>query len=190
MSVLSALRVTSGQTIDPIHLVYAAAGSTLAWGFVDGMMDLIGVLINRTHTYKVLNSLVKAQSLGEFRQHLMDESPSYIVEKLNDNSLEQIQTFLRSQEQTHRPGLNRDDLQKAFYIWLIVVSASLPLIMPLILIKDHLVAFRVTQFISVWIMFAMGYKLGDWLGIHSLFSGLFFAAFGAFITMVCIALGG
>lgn len=190
MSVLSTLQVSSAQAIDPRSLVYAAAGSTVAWGFVDGMMYLIGVLIDRTRTYTVLNGLKASPNLTDFRQRLMDESPDYIIEKLNDNSLEQIQSFLQSRQQTRRPGLNKEDFQTAFYIWLIVISATLPLIMPLLLIDNQLTAFRVTQFISVWIMFAMGYKLGDWLGVKSVASGLSFAAIGVGITAICIYLGG
>lgn len=190
MSVLSTLQVTSAQTIDTRSLVYAAIGSTVAWGFVDGMMYLIGTLIDRTRAYKVVKGLRSAPNLLDFRKQLSAESPDYVVERLSDPSLEKIQAFLQSKEQLHHRGLSFEHLQTAFYIWLVVVSAGLPLIMPLLFIKDHVIAFRMTQFISVWIMFAMGYKLGVWLDLKPFISGLIFAAIGVLIAVTCIYLGG
>ncbi|MFZ1342823.1 hypothetical protein [Thiothrix eikelboomii] len=190
MSVLSTLQVASAQSIDTRSLVYAAIGSTIAWGFVDGMMYLVGTLMDRTRAYKVMRGLRSAASVLDFRQQLIAESPEYLVDRLSDHSLDKIQTFLQSEPLEHRPSLNRDDLQTALLLWLVVVSASLPLIMPLVFIHDHVLAFRVTQFISVWIMFAMGYKLGTWLGVKSVKSGLLFAMIGILIAVVCIYLGG
>jgi VIT1/CCC1 family predicted Fe2+/Mn2+ transporter len=190
MSVLSTLQAASGQSIDTRSLIYAAIGSTVAWGFVDAIMSLIGTLLDRTRTHSVLNGLKEASTLDEFRQRLMDESPDYIVNRLDDNALAQIQNFLRSKNQLRRAGLDKADLQKAFYIWLTVVSAGLPLILPLVLIKDPLLAFRVTQWISVWILFSMGYKLGVWLDIKPLSAGILSAAVGLFIMITCISLGG
>jgi VIT1/CCC1 family predicted Fe2+/Mn2+ transporter len=190
MSVLSTLQAASGQSIDTRSLIYAAIGSTVAWGFVDAIMSLIGTLLDRIRTHSVLNGLKEASTLDEFRQRLMDESPDYIVNRLDDNALAQIQSFLRSKNQLRRAGLDKADLQKAFYIWLTVVSAGLPLILPLVLIKDPLLAFRVTQWISVWILFSMGYKLGVWLDIKPLSAGILSAAVGLFIMITCISLGG
>ncbi|MFM2319553.1 MAG: hypothetical protein RLZZ215_2174 [Pseudomonadota bacterium] len=190
MSVLSALQVTSAQTIDTQSLVYAALGSTVAWGFVDGMIYLLGVLIDRTRTHNIVNGLKTASNLIDFRKQLSAESPYYVVERLSDHALEKIQAFLQSQKQLKRHRLSFKDLQTALYIWFVVISAGLPLIVPLLFIHDQMLAFRVTQLISVWIMFAMGYKLGVWLGVRPFNSGLIFAAIGVLIAMVCIYLGG
>ena len=51
MSVLSTLQVVSAQAIDTRSLLYAALGSTAAWGFVDAMTSLVSTLLSRTHIY-------------------------------------------------------------------------------------------------------------------------------------------
>ncbi|HPY40774.1 MAG TPA: hypothetical protein PLM98_09660 [Thiolinea sp.] len=193
MSVLSTLQVVSAQTaqtIDTRSLLYAALGSTAAWGFVDAMLSLVTKLIDRTHTYQVVKHLREATNLSAFRERLRDEAPDYVVEQLDDTALRKIQGLLQSKANVKRPGLNAQDYLAALHIWLIVVSAVLPLALPFLLIDDPLTAFRVTQLVSVWIMFALGYSLGEWLGTKPIRSGLSFAAIGIVITIVCIALGG
>ena len=113
-----------------------------------------------------------------------------MVDQLDDAALKKIQDLLLLQNEVKRPGLNTQDYIVAFHIWLIVVSAVLPLALPFIFIDDPLTAFRVTQLVSVWIMFGLVYSLGEWLGTKPIQSGLTFAAIGIVITVVCIALGG
>lgn len=190
MSVLSTLQVVSAQAIDTRSLLYAALGSTAAWGFVDAMTSLVSTLLSRTHTYQVVKRLRESTHLADFRKRLTDEAPDYVVDQLDDAALKKIQDLLLLQDEVKRPGLNAQDYIAAFHIWLIVVSAVLPLALPFIFIDDPLTAFRVTQLVSVWIMFGLGYSLGEWLGTKPIQSGLTFAAIGVVITVVCIALGG
>ena len=190
MSVLSTLQVVSAQAIDTRSLLYAALGSTAAWGFVDAMTSLVSTLLSRTHTYQVIKRLRESTHLADFRKRLTDEAPAYVVDQLDDAALKKIQDLLLLQNEVKRPGLNTQDYIVAFHIWLIVVSAVLPLALPFIFIDDPLTAFRVTQLVSVWIMFGLVYSLGEWLGTKPIQSGLTFAAIGIVITVVCIALGG
>ncbi|MFZ1386251.1 MAG: hypothetical protein WBP46_00980 [Thiolinea sp.] len=190
MSVLSTLQVVSAQAIDTRSLLYAALGSTAAWGFVDAMTSLVSTLLSRTHTYQVVKRLRESTHLADFRKRLTDEAPAYVVDQLDDAALKKIQDLLLLQNEVKRPGLNTQDYIVAFHIWLIVVSAVLPLALPFIFIDDPLTAFRVTQLVSVWIMFGLVYSLGEWLGTKPIQSGLTFAAIGIVITVVCIALGG
>jgi VIT1/CCC1 family predicted Fe2+/Mn2+ transporter len=89
-----------------------------------------------------------------------------------------------------RPTLNRDDLSASLAIFLIVVAATFPVVLPFALIDDVGVAKNVSRAIAVAMLFFGGLALGRYAGYGSWKVGLLMAGLGAALVVAINALGG
>jgi VIT1/CCC1 family predicted Fe2+/Mn2+ transporter len=83
------------------------------------------------------------------------------------------------------------DLVEAFGVFLLVVIATFPVVVPFLLIDDARTAMRVAQVVTLVMLFLAGFALGRHAGYAKpLRAGLGMAVFGAVLIAVVKALGG
>ena len=89
-----------------------------------------------------------------------------------------------------RPSLERADLLAALAICLIVVSATLPVVLPYVLIGDVRTAKTVSRVVALAMLFLGGLVLGRYAGYGSWKAGGIMVALGAGMVGAIMALGG
>jgi len=88
-------------------------------------------------------------------------------------------------------GLRRDDYFAAIGVFLLVVTATFPVVLPFLLTSNTALAMQSSRIITLAMLFAAGFTLGRYAGhAHPVRIGLVMLAFGAALILTVIALGG
>ncbi|MBB4862270.1 hypothetical protein HNP46_001108 [Pseudomonas nitritireducens] len=188
ISVISA--ASTGATRQ--DLIVAALGCNLAWGLVDALMLLVRLRVERVHQHGRLRALRRTSSDTDFRDGLEEFLPPRLVAVLEPEEVWRLRQRLMGSE------LGCGELRHggaeiwlaALLIVLLVTGITLPLILPLWLVPDDLLALRLAQGIGVTMLFGLGWLLSRWAGDSPWPGALGFMALGVAMTGLCIALGG
>ena len=89
-----------------------------------------------------------------------------------------------------RPTLQWDDLRAALVIFLIVVAATFPVVLPFALISDVATAKTVSRARSLAMLFVGGLALDRYAGYGSWRVGLMMVTLGTALVIAINALGG
>jgi VIT1/CCC1 family predicted Fe2+/Mn2+ transporter len=89
-----------------------------------------------------------------------------------------------------RPALHWDDVLAALGIFLIVVAATFPVVLPFAVIQDVATAKNVSRAIGLAMLFVGGLALGRYAGYGSWRVGLTMVAVGTALVIAINALGG
>lgn len=174
------------------QLVLAALGCNLAWGVVDALMTLVGMRVDREHRHAGLRALRRSADEKSFREGLREFLPDLVVDHLQSNDVQRLRgSFLKSLLGTgEAPSLGREH----WFAWLILAGhtfvATLPIILPLLVIHDDLLALRLAQSTGLLLMFGLGWLLARWAGGRPWQGAVGFTALGVAMTGICLALGG
>ena len=181
---------TAGR--DEIHTVlFAALGSNLAWGLVDAVMYLVGTLAERTRKLTLVRRVRSTATPREAQAILADALERHLGAVPGAEVLEVMCQRLNAlPELPARAHIGRDDLLGALGVFLVVVLATLPVVVPFMLFNETALAMRVSNAVALVTLFAAGYMLGRHAGFVPLRSGLAMAAIGVVLVAVTIALGG
>ena len=175
-----------------IHTMFAAAlGCNLGWGLVDAVMYLVKTIVDRGHSLTLVRS-VRAAADAEAGRKLIERSLSPSVASLVSTAeLEDLRgRLLALPSVERRPSLERDDLLAALEIWLIVVAATLPVVLPYALIGDVGAAKIVSRAVGLAMLFFGGLAFGRYAGYGTWRAGVIMVALGTGLVGAIIALGG
>lgn len=86
--------------------------------------------------------------------------------------------------------LGREDFGGALGVFLMVVLATFPVVIPFAVFANTELALRVSNGIALLTLFAAGWMLGRYAGGRGWLAGTVMAALGTVLVLVIIALGG
>ena len=89
-----------------------------------------------------------------------------------------------------RARLELVDWLGAVAVFLFVFASTFPVILPFLFIDDALVALRLSNFIAIAMMFALGYAFGQLSGHRPLVTAGSMVLVGSVVVALTIALGG
>ena len=176
------------------ELLIGAAGATLAWGIIDGIMYALMAMFERGERHRLLHQLQSAHSDEEGVQIVANEF-DYILEPITGEEQRQIlyQDVLEHlRDGTAQPvRLTRADLAGGFGSVLVAVIAVLPSFVPFLLFYNNpALAIRVSNVVSFVVLFGLGYQWGKYTGADPWRTGLLLAAIAAIMVLIAIPLGG
>ena len=191
LSITSGIRVMTPHSADIWPLIIAALTTNTAWGFVDGVLHLFNEQVSRTRELRLQQAFMASTSPPQRRMALTQLVPEHLSACLSDAQIHAYQETLATVTvPSSLVQLRRDDCWMALRIWALMVLSTIPPVLPLVLIDAPITAFRVSQLVSVAIMFALGIPIARWTGIRPWVGGVIFAMLGTAITVICIAMGG
>lgn len=191
LSITSGIRAMSPGSPEIGHLIAAALATNTAWGFVDGVLHLFNTQVARTRERREQAAFVACTHPAQSRQALAALVPEHLQTALSDAQIADYQQALRQDLQAApRLHLTWTDCAMSLRIWVLLLVSTLPPALPLLVVEPPLTAFRCSQAVSVAIMFLLGMRVGQWIGISPLRGGVLFALLGATITFICILMGG
>jgi VIT1/CCC1 family predicted Fe2+/Mn2+ transporter len=189
VSIVGALSIASAGRQDVRTALIAALGCNLAWGLVDAVMYLVRTLTERTR-----NASLAKQVNGAAPDHghraIVASLPDHVAAIVGDTELEGMRQRLLAL-QSPRGGLRGEDYVAALGIFLLVVLATFPIVIPFLMIDDAARAMQASQLITVAMLFVAGFALGRYAGhARPALTGFFMGLLGAALIAAIKALGG
>lgn len=172
-------------------LFIAALGCNLAWGLVDAVMYLVRTAADRGRRLTLIHA-VRAAPDAKTGCALIERSLSNGAARLlTATEIEAVHERVKAlADVPARPALNRGDALAALAIFLIVVAATFPVVLPFMMFADVGVAKNVSRIVALVMLFGGGLVLGRYAGYGSWKAGLVIAGLGASLVVTINALGG
>ena len=187
-SSLSAARVGQGQVRT---MLIGALGCNLAWGIIDGVFYLMGCLSERARSNAALRALSKAADAEEAQGIIAEAIPPALTSILPPVEL-QTMRYRLSQLPAPPPyaRLTKDDLLGALGIFSLVFLSTFPPVIPFIFTHEARMGLRVSNGVTIVMLFLTGYAFGRYLGRRQWLLGLSMVVLGLTLVGIAIALGG
>ena len=182
----------AGDGRQTVREMFAAAlGCNLAWGLVDAIMYLVRTVTERGKGLTLARNVREAPDAESGRKYLEDALPRTVSGFLSPVETEAIRGRVMALPSIPaRPKLAGQDLVAALLIFLLVVGATFPVVLPFAFIEDVKAATTASRGISLVMLFLGGLALGRYAGYGSWKSGFIMAAVGTALVVAINALGG
>src|SRR5687768_5178661 len=172
-------------------MLIGALGCNLAWGLIDALMYLMSSLSDQAADSRTMRAIRTAATPGEASLAIARVLPPLVASVIAPAELQRITGELaRAPTPTERPRLQSRHWLGAAAVFLLVVSSTIPVVLPFVLLHDATVALRLSNGIAVLLMFIAGYAFGRLAGYKPLVTAGSMVLLGALLVAVTIALGG
>jgi hypothetical protein len=191
LTFVGAVSVADAGREDLRQMFVAALGCNLAWGLVDAVMYLVRTVTDRGRWTTLLHA-VRASADPEAGREFIARGLSPVgAQLMTATELEAVRGRIVALPAVPvRTTLRGDDLLAALAIFLIVVAATFPVVLPFALIHDVGMAKTVSRIVALAMLFGGGLALGRYAGYGSWKVGLMMAGLGTVLVAAIIALGG
>jgi hypothetical protein len=191
LTFVGAISVAESGRAEVRDLLVAALACNLAWGLVDAVMFLIQGISDRGRSLALVRAVRADADAASARARLRDALPESVSAAVGDAELESMRTRIAAlPEAPGRPTLTRDDLVGALGVFLIVVAATFPVVVPFLVLDDLAWAKGLSRVVALAMLFVGGLALGRYAGYGSWKAGLLLTGLGTVLVAVIIALGG
>jgi len=172
-------------------MMMTALGCNLAWGLVDAVMYLIRTLTGRARNLTLLRRLRSAANPHDAHAIIAEALPGRLGNAISADGLEGMrQRLVALPEPPMRARLGRDDFTGAVGVFLLVVLATFPVVIPFMFISETALAMRVSNAVALVILFVAGHALGRHAGGVPWRTGFAMVAIGVALVAATMALGG
>lgn len=168
----------------------AALGCNIAWGLVDAVMYLLRTATERSRLRSIGNQVI--QSDGAAAREIIEANlPDFVRAIVGDTEIEGMRARIHALPNYRRRTLETRDFLEALGIFLLVVIATFPVVLPFLVLSSTPFALLSSRVIAVSMLFILGFSLGRHAGYRvPLYAGLAMAALGVALIAAVIALGG
>ncbi len=172
-------------------LLVGALGCNLAWGIIDGIMYLMGCLAEKARALATLRAVRTAREPAKAQKLISHALPGLIASAFGPQQLEGIRRRLQEMPEppTH-PRLSKADWLGATAVFVLVVLSTFPVVLPFALMRNAMLAQRVSNAIAIVSMFLTGYAFGRCTGFHPGRMGVVMVVIGGVLVGLTILLGG
>ena len=173
------------------QMLIGALGCNVAWGVIDAFLYWLACFHVHGQKIRALRAVREAKSPLEAHSVITDALPPVLAAVTTPTELEEFRRRLQElPEPPQRPHLTRDEWLAGVGVFLVVVVATLPVVLPFLLVHDPRRALRISNGIAILLLFLTGYLYGHHTGYRPLRSGLIMVVIGAAMAAMTIALGG
>jgi VIT1/CCC1 family predicted Fe2+/Mn2+ transporter len=172
-------------------MMAAALGCNLAWGLADAVMYLVSIATTRSRAAKLLERLRETTDAAAAHALIADALPPRVSAAASPAALEDLrQGLLAAAGAPAARLLGRDDFLGALGVFLLVVLATFPVVIPFAVLDTTALALRVSNALALVTLFAAGWTLARYAGAKGWIGGVVMAALGTVLVGAIIALGG
>lgn len=187
-----AVRLGSDQATNR-ELLVSILGCNLAWAIVDGVMYVMLALFERGRKAKLVERMLAATSENAALDFVADEFDETLKPLTSTPQRQQIYRWIAENTRNvtwDRPRLQRADVLGGIAVGLAILVATLPILVPFVLISNTRLAVRLSNAIALLMLFCLGTWWGR-VGIGNPWRiGFGMTLVGLFLVVVTIALGG
>ena len=194
LTFVGAMSAATGDREGVRTMFFAAFGCNLAWGFVDAIMYLVRTATDRGRSLafvQAVRSAPDASTAKALVKQRLSERSTLQSDLYAPEALEAIRSRVAALPAAGPHGLlSGKDYLASLAIFLIVVAATFPVVLPFIFFTDVDVAKNVSRGIALAMLFIGGYALGRYAGFGSLKAGFTMVGIGTSLVLAIKALGG
>jgi len=193
LTVIGAIEITiSREQQTSSTLLYAALGTSIAWGIVDAVIYVLTGLHERNHHVRVVTRVKKKPKMDGIRQ-IEDELEEGLIGVLDkeerDRIAEQVHATIKLAT-PKRQGVTRDDMLGGIASFLLSIVVVLPPLLPFVLNLPLDYSIRLSNVIAIAMLFIVGYVSGGLGGMNRIRWAVTITVLGIVIVLVTILLGG
>lgn len=193
--VLSFTATTSATFHDtkPHALLIAVLGCNIAWGIVDGVTYIMGNLLNRGVRARLVRALKQDRDDPKAMAVVTSRLESSLGPMLTAAQMEQVRSWIVESVDRSEPepvGIQRSDIYTGIACFMVVFGATLPLLIPFLLIENDSIALRVSNGLMLAMLFAVGWRWAEYVNINRWKMGLTLLGIGFVLVAITIVLGG
>ena len=172
-------------------MLLGALGCNLAWGIIDAIMYLMGCLAEKARSLATWRAVRKAGDSPKAHELIAEALPEVFVSAMGQPEFDGIRRHLQQlpEPPTH-PRLTGRDWAGAAGVFLLVVLATLPVVLPFAFMQNALRAQRLSNAIAIAMLFLTGYFFGRRTGYHPQGMGIAMVVVGGVLVGLAILLGG
>ena len=172
-------------------ILWSALGCNVAWGFVDALMYLFAILLERGEMFGHVRRIQNAATESDRDKALKEALPPYVSQLLKKEHIAHLSNEIRGlPEPPAKVTLIHQDILHAGIIFLLVFLSTFPVTLPFIFVHEVLIAMRISNAIALVLLFLTGVYLAKQTGRRKILTGLAFAFIGSILVSVTMALGG
>jgi len=173
------------------ELLFAAIGCNLAWGLVDAIMFLFGVIAHKSRSRTILEQIRTISEPEIARKYIADSLPPVVASVTGTEELERMRRNLISLPYSNQKiRITTKDLKKAFAIFSLLFFSTFPLVVPFVFISDTKLALRVSNLVAIVLMFLCGWALAGYVGFNKWVMSIAMTIIGTLLVLITVALGG
>jgi len=190
VTIVGSLSIATAGRNEVRTVAAAALGCNLAWGLVDAVMYLVRTVTERGRNRALARQVATVDSPSAL-QLIRKTLPEHVAALTGPDELAGMHRRLMQRQIPSGTILHRDDYLAAFGIFLLVVLATFPVVLPFLLTDDVKLAMRLSQGITVATLFVAGVALGRHAAHQRpLVTGTLMALLGIALVAAVKALGG
>jgi VIT1/CCC1 family predicted Fe2+/Mn2+ transporter len=191
MTFIGSLSVATAGREEVRTMMIAALGCNLAWGLADAVMYLVRTMTERTRNRMLLARLRGGADASTGQALVADALPRRLAGAVGAEGLEVLRRRLAALPAVPAgPRLGWDDYKGALGVFLLVVLATFPVVVPFMLVDQTVRAVRVSNLVALVMLFIAGWVLARYAGGSPWRGGAAMAVTGAVLIAAIMALGG
>jgi VIT1/CCC1 family predicted Fe2+/Mn2+ transporter len=191
VTIVGSLSIATAGQNEVRTIMVAALGCNIAWGLVDAMMYLVRTATQRTRNRAFRKRIAGAAEPESARALIARTLPDPFAMIAGPDEIEGLRRNILALQPTNGSVLRAQDFLEALGIFLLVVAATFPVVAPFVLTSDVAQAMRVSQVITLAMLFLAGFTLGRYAEhAKPVRTGFMMAVFGAALIAAVKALGG
>jgi len=191
LTFVGAVSVAESGRAEIRAMMAAALGCNLAWGLADAVMYLVRTITDRGRALMLVRSVRAAADPEAGRKLIEGALSSAVAGLVAATEIEAMRgRILALPKLPERPTLEARDLLAALAVFLLVVAATFPVVLPFVIFGDVGTAKTVSRGIALAMLFGGGLALGRYAGYGSLRAGFMMMGLGAALVGAIMALGG
>lgn len=190
VTIVGSLSIAGAGHAEVRTVLIGALGCNLAWGMVDAVMYLVRTLVGRRRNLELARRIAGADAAAGLAA-IARALPEHVAAITGPDELEAMRQRLLAAELPDKARLALDDYLAALAIFLFVVVATFPVVIPFLVIGDAARAMSASRIVTLVMLFLAGAALARYAGsANPLRFGVFAALFGAALILAVMALGG
>ncbi|MEJ8847801.1 hypothetical protein [Variovorax rhizosphaerae] len=191
LSFVGAVSVAEAGRAEIRAMFIAALGCNLAWGLVDAVMYLVRNVADRGRRLTLVHAVRAAPDAQAGRSLIERSLSSGVAALVSATEIEAIRDRIVAHPSVpERPTLGWDDLRAAVAVFVLVVVATFPVVLPFALMQDVGAAKNLSRVIALVMLFFGGLAFGRYAGYGGWKAGFGMAALGTVLVGAINALGG
>jgi VIT1/CCC1 family predicted Fe2+/Mn2+ transporter len=175
------------------ELFIAILGCNLAWGVVDGVMFAMLALFERGRKSRIIEAVLNAPTekaaIARIAEELDDRLESLTTPDERGQIYHRMLDFARRTER-ERTRLLPEDILGGIAVGLVILLATLPILVPFLVIEDSELAVRLSNLIALALLFWLGSWWGHTVGARPLRVAAGVTLVGLILVSITILLGG
>ena len=181
------------EKADNRELFIGIVGCNVAWAIVDGVMYVLGALFERGRKARLVRDVLAAPTAAAARQCVDHELGERLAPLTTQEERDRIYDWvleILGRAEAERPIVRREDVLGGVAVVLVIVLATLPVVVPYLVLTNPDHAVRLSNLIALGLLFALGMRWGQVVGTKPLHIGAGLTLLGMVLVLITIAFGG